>query len=110
MTGSSAGPDTCAWVRGVEAAEAAEWEAEWEATHAASSSSFATLKWAGQPHRPCMRSTRWTFARDGIRKELFSGEKSVKRRDLALSHRAKTRGQCPSPRQSRGYRPPLVTN
>lgn len=107
MTGSSAGPDTCAWVRGVRGVEAAEWEA----THAASSSSFATLKWAGQPHRPCMRSTRWTFARDGgIRKELFSGEKSVKRRDLALSHRAKTRGQCPSPRQSRFHRSPLVTN
>lgn len=29
--------------------------------HAASSSSPATLRCAGEPHRPCISSTRWTF-------------------------------------------------
>ena len=73
MTGSSAGPDTCAWVRGVRGVRGAEWEAEGEATHAASSSSFATLTWAGQPHRPCMRRTRWTFVGEGIERGRGAG-------------------------------------
>lgn len=104
MTGSSAGPDTC---ESASARTACTW-AGWAATQAASSSSFATRKWAGQPHRPCMRRTRWTFAGEGIergrggRRGAGGGVarkvemKNETQRDLALSH-LPTRGQCPSP-------------
>lgn len=70
MTGSSAGPDTC---ESASARTACTW-AGWAATQAASSSSFATRKWAGQPHRPCMRRTRWTFAGEGIGRRGAGGE------------------------------------
>lgn len=104
MTGSSAGPDTCASAR-----TACTW-AGWAATQAASSSSFATRKWAGQPHRPCMRRTRWTFAGEGIGRGRGGGGgvarkvemKNETQRDLALSHLPNTRpvpvpGQRSSP-------------
>lgn len=102
MTGSSAGPDTC---ESASARTACTW-AGWAATQAASSSSFATRKWAGQPHRPCMRRTRWTFVGEGIERGRGAGGaggvarkvemKNETQRDLALSH-PPTRGQCPSP-------------